>query len=104
MDDRRIDIYRLPETIRSLPIEQFPLNPRLYGQLKTAVVNTLAQLVEQIKTSNHVINKNQKERVKTIVTDLFSSLDENEIPDWERFCELRQMPMLPRNTSLETDA
>ncbi len=103
MNGQQNDIVNLPETVRSIEIERLPLPITIYNTLKTSGVHTLEQLADTLKLGCNVLNRSQKEKTKALITNLHLSLNEDEHPDWHRFCELSVLAMLPAQTPIKTD-
>src|SRR5690349_6099948 len=104
VDDPTIDIFDIPETVRDIAIEHFPLSTHIYNQLKTAKICTLSEMVRTLGRGSRSLNPSQKERVRALVRGFLSSVDNEGYADWKAFCDTQEISFIPSEIKIESDS
>lgn len=99
-----VDIFKLSDSIRNLPIEGFHLPIPVYNKLKAAGINNLEQLLNPLRAGNELLNKVQKEKVRSTMTSFHLSMGSEGEPDWLAFCEKEGIAVVPQESPVTTDA
>lgn len=99
-----MNIFEIPDGVRSIPIERFPLTKRAYKNLANAGIRTFEGLVGTLRTDQIVLPDQQQFDVRAIVVDFHLTLRPDGTPDWPAFFLRRSLPMIPDVSNDATDS
>lgn len=93
-----MDIFRISQNTRDLPIEQFHLPSRVFSKLSDEGIRNFEGLVGALRSGQTVLNKNQKLAVREIVKCFQQSLGADQEPVWHVFWENLGITLIPAET------
>lgn len=93
-----VDIFKLDNVNRELPIEALHLPVHIYNKLKTADISSIGHMLPVLRNSADLLNRTQKDRVRAVLTSFHKSIGDDGEPNWAIFCETEQITMLPKRS------